>query len=54
MQMSMYDAMEKIKLAKMLMEKIDNDEPIETRVDDIYTLLNEYSEILLNAKVKIG
>ena len=55
MQMSLYDAMEKFTLVKMVMGEIEteNDKYIKEHYEDIYTLLEEYSEILLHAKVTV-
>lgn len=53
MQLSVYEIMTKLNVIRGIMFRIEEEKPIDDCKDDIYDALNEYSEILQSAKVKI-
>lgn len=53
MQFSVDEVMRKIEFIHRMVERVDSNEPINIYADDIREILEEYSIILQNAKVKI-
>lgn len=53
MQFSVYEIMNKINVMENILGRIDSDHSIVEYTDDIQGILEEYCDILKNAKVKI-
>ena len=53
MQFSVYEIMNKLNVIQTIMDRIESDYSIVEYADDIHEILEEYSIILKDAKVKI-
>lgn len=53
MQLSVYDIMSRVECMRNIMVLIEEDKPIGDYMDYIHDMLEEYSDILQSAKVKI-
>ena len=53
MQLTVREIVADLEAIGMIQRMIENDEPLEKRADDIYSLLAGYSELLKDIKVRV-